>query len=88
MKRAVGEVGGAVLVVSQFRPASPTRFLGISMGARKDPLPGQAELFRARLENLVDHSHDPVTLAERIDWAMFKEQVLRERPTSTIEDGL
>jgi hypothetical protein len=42
------------------------------MRARKAPLSGQAELFRARLENLIDHSHDLVTLAERIDWAMFE----------------
>jgi len=42
------------------------------MRARKDTLSGQAELFRARLENLIDHSHELVTLAERIDWAMFE----------------
>lgn len=31
----------------------------------------QEELFRNRLENLIDPRHELVRLAERIDWAVF-----------------
>lgn len=44
------------------------------MRARKTPGPGSAELFRARLENLVDHGHELVVLAGKLDWAMFEEK--------------
>ena len=44
------------------------------MRARKDPTSGQAELFRTRLENLIDDRHELVQLAAKLDWEMFDEK--------------
>ena len=44
------------------------------MLVRKDPTSGQVELFRTRLENLIDDRHELVQLAAKLDWEMFDEK--------------
>jgi IS5 family transposase len=46
----------------------------ISVKAQKSPFSGQIDLFRSRLENLVDHKHELVVLAEKINWDFFDEK--------------
>ena len=43
----------------------------ISVKAQKSPVLGQTDLFRSRLENLVDHNYELVVLAEKINWDFF-----------------
>ena len=44
------------------------------MGPKK-PLPsGSDDLFRSRLENMIDQRHPLVRLAEAIDWAVFEQR--------------
>ena len=46
----------------------------ISVKAQKSSVSGQIDLFRSRLENLVDHNHELVVLAEKINWDFFDEK--------------
>ena len=43
------------------------------MGPKK-PEPRSDDLFRMRLENLIDPNHPLVRLAEHIDWPVFEQQ--------------
>jgi len=44
------------------------------MKAQKWPVLRQSDLFRNRLENLVDHNHELVLLAEKLNWSYFDEK--------------
>lgn len=46
----------------------------ISVKAQKRQNLGQLDLFRSRLENLVDHNHELVLLAESMNWQFFDEK--------------
>jgi IS5 family transposase len=50
----------------------------ISVKAQKSPVLGQTDLFRSRLENLVDHNHELVLLAEKINWPFFDDKFGRD----------
>lgn len=41
------------------------------MKSRKTPTNGQQDLFKSRLDNLIDHQHELVITANRIDWDSF-----------------
>lgn len=46
----------------------------ISVKAQKRQNFGQQELFRSRLENLVDHNHALIILADKVNWEFFDEK--------------
>ncbi len=44
------------------------------MGPKKSLPSGSDDLFRNRLENMIDQRHPLVRLAEAIDWSVFEER--------------
>ena len=46
----------------------------ISVKAQKGQNLGQQDLFRSRLESLVDHNNELVLLAESMNWKFFDEK--------------
>ena len=43
------------------------------MKPSRKPLSGTDDLFRSRLENIINMRHELVCLADRIDWAFFED---------------
>ena len=50
----------------------------ISVKVQRSPVLGQTDLFRSRFENLVDHNHELVLLAEKINWPFFDDKFGRD----------
>jgi IS5 family transposase len=51
------------------------------MRARKNPPSGQVELFRTRLEDLIDDRHELVLLAGKLDWTLFERKLVQRLQT-------
>ena len=45
------------------------------MQSRRQWKPGQDDLFRARLDQIINLKHELVVLADEIDWAWLDEQL-------------